>query len=70
KAVLDNYRFKQFNNIYIGYIPVNKDQKFIDGLNGSVLYISTPDALKNFKYYEVIKGKSGLADLAVIKKGN
>lgn len=41
RSRLGSYAFKKIGNIYIGYIPDSEIEKFINSLNGSVLFIGS-----------------------------
>lgn len=66
--LIQNLSFKKFDNVYIGYIPDGEGEKFLESLDGSVLYISPPDFSKYLKNYETISGRDGLPALAIYKR--
>lgn len=51
---IGEYKFKKFGNVYIGNIPSSKVQTFIDSLDGSVLFLDTPQDLSSFQNYQII----------------
>lgn len=68
KGVIQNLSFKKFDNVYIGYISDGEGEKFLESLDGSVLYISPPDSSKYLKNYETISGTDGLPVLTIYKR--
>ncbi|MEK7616939.1 MAG: glycosyltransferase family 39 protein [Patescibacteria group bacterium] len=66
-TTISSYKFKKFDNIYIGYIPQADTNQFIENLDGSVLFIDTAGSIENLKNYEIITGKDGRPILTVKK---
>lgn len=56
KTSLNDYIFKKFDNVYIGYIPDTLISSFLDTLNGSFLYIGLPTDAKYLEKYETLQG--------------
>ena len=56
RTLLNNYDFKKFNNVYIGYIPDTLIKTFLSNLNGSVLYVGLPTDAKFLENYEILQG--------------
>ncbi len=67
KSDLSNAKFKQFGNVYIGYVPIQEAERFISTLNGSVLYIDTADSIKYLSSYETITGSGGSSNLILYR---
>lgn len=65
RTSLRNLKFKKFDNIYIGYVPKDGMQDFISSLDGSVLYIDNPDAVRNLSNYEIVSGRDSLPALTI-----
>lgn len=63
----DNY-IKEFDNVYIGYVPDNQAENFINSLKGSTLYISSLNGLKFLSKPEFINGLDGLSALVLERK--
>ncbi|MBI3485318.1 glycosyltransferase family 39 protein [Candidatus Daviesbacteria bacterium] len=62
-SYLNNLKFKQINNIFIGNVPDNQAEQFIRSLKGSVLYIGSMNeqqTLPNFSYMNGLDGKRSL----------
>lgn len=60
KVRIGEFQFKKFDNVYIGHISSTEIQKFINDLDGSALYIGTPDELGYLQNYQTINGKDKL----------
>lgn len=69
KASLNDYNFKKFGNVYIGFIPNSHVESFLGGIEGSVLYIGDPTMVDYLEGYETIQNKDGMIGL-VLKKVN
>lgn len=67
KTALSLYKFKKFENVYIGYIPDQEIEDFIRSLNSSVLYIGNPFVKNYITGYELIEGKNKEIILTVKK---
>lgn len=67
RTILQDLSFKKLDNIYIGYIPLQNVEKFLNDLNGSVLYIGSAEEIKSLNSYETINGLDGLPALAIRK---
>lgn len=65
RTILSNLPFKKFGNVYIGYIPNEEIQNFIENLNGSVLYITASDESRYLKNPEKVIDKDGSATLVL-----
>ena len=65
--MMGNYKFKKFGNVYIGHIPKADTNQFIDNLDGSVLFIGTPDTKNYLNDYETMESKEGLSILTIKK---
>lgn len=61
------FRFKKFDNVYIGHIPQADTNQFIDNLDGSVLFIGNADTKNYLKDYETVESMEGLSILTVKK---
>ncbi len=68
KVELNGAPFKQFGNIYIGYLNENGLEDFIKGISGSILTITTPESSKNLSNYEIINGSNNLPSLVLSRK--
>lgn len=44
KVLLNNREFKKFDNVYIGYLPDEESEQFMENIDGSVLFISDDQA--------------------------
>jgi hypothetical protein len=68
RSELVGYRFKRFNNVYIGNIPNGEVDNFIQSLNGSVLFIGDYNKdSQNLEGYETINSVD-LSKMLVLKK--
>ena len=65
---IGEYKFKKYSNVYIGYIPDSQAEKFINSLEGSVLYIGPTEDKKYLKSAELINGLDGINALVLEKK--
>lgn len=65
---LKQYKFKSFENVYIGNIPDGEIEKFINDLPGTVLYIGTNEEKNFLTAFEVINGLDGLSAFILKKK--
>ena len=70
KILLSNLLFKNFDNIYIGSIPDGDIQKFIERLNGSVLYIGSASDARFLTDFNKIEGTDKTPILVIKKKLN
>ena len=68
KTKLGNFNFKQFKNVYIGYIPDGETKTFIQNIDGSVLFIGTPSLKTNIDSFETSVDKKYEDSLVIIKK--
>ncbi|MBU0999833.1 glycosyltransferase family 39 protein [Patescibacteria group bacterium] len=68
KTLLSGNKLKRFDNVYIGYIPETQVEKFIDSLEGSVLYIGTASDKRFLTDPETINGLDGLEALVLKKR--
>ncbi len=68
KTILNNLKFKKFNNIYIGEIPNEEAEKFIQSLEGPVLYIANSSTANYLHNFEAINGRDSLVALILKKK--
>lgn len=62
------YLFKQFQNVYIGYIPDGEIESFIDGIDKKVLFIGPPEIKSYLKNYETVNNIDNLEGLVIKKK--
>lgn len=69
KTTLGNYKFKKLDNVYIGSIPENEIEGFINNLDGAVMYVGSPEEAKSLKDYDTVDDKDGTKAL-VVKKIN
>ena len=69
KASFKGNYIKEYENVYIGFLPDNQVESFINSLDGSVLYISSADAGKFLSKPEFINGLDGQQALVLEKKG-
>ena len=65
---LGKYDLKKFDNVYIGYIPDTEIEKFINNLEGSVLFISSSEVSKFLSTYETVDGLDKTAILSLRRK--
>ncbi len=70
RTLLNSNMLKRFDNVYIGYIPESQIEKFINSLEGSVLYIGPAGDEKFLNSPESINGLDGLKALVLEKKGS
>lgn len=56
RTPIQNYIFKEFGNIYIGYIPEDKVERFMEDLKGSVLYLGAAGEGRFLQSYDIIEG--------------
>lgn len=68
RTILENNRFKQLENIYIGSISNGEVEKFLDKLDGSVLYLGSVKEVKGLREFESIIGLDGNEALGLIRK--
>lgn len=68
KTSFGYYQFKQFQNVYIGYIPDGEIESFIEGMNKKVLFIGPPAVKVYLKNYEIINNIDNLEALVIKKK--
>lgn len=54
RSDLNNFKFKKFDNTYIGYIPEAQVEEFLEDLPGSVLYIGSMHATTFLKDYQTL----------------
>lgn len=57
RADLAAYKFKKYENIYIGYVPDRELGKFLKGLNTTVLYIGSTASKDYLTGAELVEGK-------------
>ena len=57
KTTLVEYRFKNYGNVYIGYIPDMELEKFLNSLKPSVLYIGSTASKDYLTGAELVEGK-------------
>lgn len=57
RADLAAYKFKKYENIYIGYVPDRELGKFLEGLNTTVLYIGSTASKDYLTGAELVEGK-------------
>lgn len=65
RTTLGNYRFKKFDNIFIGSIPPSEIENFISSQIGSSLYIGPAADSLYLTDYSLIPGKDGLDNLVI-----
>lgn len=65
---LETYKFKKYDNVYIGEVPGVDIVNFMKDLKGSVIYISTPEESKNLMLYESLDGLDNTPAVLVSKK--
>jgi len=53
---LNGFRFRRFDNVYIGSISKTETQKFLDRLEGSYVYLGPPDLSNYLKSYQLLIG--------------
>lgn len=53
KSDLGDLKFKRFGNVYIGSLPTGEELKFINGLDGPALLITTPELKPQYIDYEI-----------------
>ncbi|MDP3973532.1 MAG: glycosyltransferase family 39 protein [Candidatus Daviesbacteria bacterium] len=56
RVLLNDYLFKKFDNVYIGYIPDTLISSFLSSLSGSYFYIGLPSDAKFLQPYETLQG--------------
>lgn len=64
---IGEYKFRKYDNVYIGYIPNSQIEKFTNSLKTSVLYIGPAEDNKFLSRPELINGLDNLAALAIEK---
>lgn len=67
RSILMGYRFKRFDNVYIGNLPGNEALKLISKLDGKVLYIGDATEVNNFPDYEILQGLDKMPALLLFK---
>lgn len=68
KFELNGYKFKRFQNVYIGNIPEAYVETFINDIVGSALFVGDPIMINYLDNYESLQNKDGLAGLVLKKK--
>lgn len=68
KINLGKYTFKKFGNVYIGNIPNQEIDNFLDNLRARVLYLGDLTDLKYLKSYETINGVDNTNSLVLTKR--
>lgn len=68
RAILGNYYFKKFDNIFLGEVADQELTKFLNNLSGSVLYVGSPQEALYLKNFQVVKGPGGNNDLITYVK--
>lgn len=68
RAILQDLHLKKFDNVYIGYIPDGEIQRVINGLDGSVFFVGTPDLTDHVANFEVINGGDYLPAIILSRK--
>lgn len=65
---IGEYKFRRYDNVYIGYIPDSRVEGFMSSLEGSILYIGPAEDRKFLNKSELINGLDGLSALVLEKK--
>lgn len=65
---IGEYKFRKYDNVYIGYIPDSQAERFLGLLEGSVLYLGPAEDKKFLNKPELINGLDGLSALVLEKK--
>lgn len=65
---IEEYKFRRYGNVYIGYIPDSQVEGFTGSLEGSVLYIGPSEDRKFLNQSELINGLDGRSALVLEKK--
>lgn len=58
KSDLAGYKFKKYENVYIGYVPDRELRNFLDTLNESVFYIGSTSSKDYLTGVELVEGKN------------
>lgn len=62
------FKFKKYDNIYIGSLPKNKIADFLNSLDGKALYIGDINEKVTSPFQEILKSRDGTDALSLIKK--
>lgn len=65
RTAVQDLKFKKLDNIYIGFVPPQNVEKFLENLGGSILYIGSAEEIKSLSSFETIAGLDGLPALAI-----
>ncbi len=68
KTSLGAYKFKKFDNVYIGSVPRGQIKGYMEGLSGRTLYIASPFEKEELEDYQIKLGKNGLPSFLVVTK--
>lgn len=66
-VLLEGYSFKKYENVYLGYIPNEQIESFIQNLNKNVLFIGIASQKQYLKNYDTLSGKDNLEALVIRK---
>lgn len=66
-VLLAGYSFKKYENVYLGYIPNEQIESFIQNLNKKVLFIGIASQKQYLKNYTTLPGKDNLEALVIRK---
>lgn len=67
-VILGKYKFKKFDNVYLGSIPVEEIEGFLDNMGGSYLYVGTENDAKSLSGYSLEREKFETPPLLLKKK--
>ena len=66
KSKLNGYLFKKFDNVYIGALPMEKVEEFLNSLDGKAIYIGPIE--DKFKVADSVVGRDGLRAFIFLRK--
>lgn len=66
-VLLEGYNFKKYENVYLGYIPNDGIESFIQNLNKKALFIGIASQKQYLKNYKTLSGKDNLEALVISK---
>jgi len=68
KIILEGYRFKKFENVYLGSVPEENLVNFIDVLPGKIMYVGPFSEANLFSKYEILYDRDKVPSGIVYEK--
>jgi len=68
KTILEGYRFKKFENVYLGSVPEENLVNFIDVLPGKIMYVGPFSEANLFSKYEILYDRDKVPSGIVYEK--